>query len=271
MRIDIITIFPQMFSEVFRWGIVGRATQAGLVQIRVHDLRGWTKDRHRTTDDTPYGGGPGMVMRVEPLVSAVESVGEADLPAAARRVVLLAPRGAPLTQERVSRLAAAGQLILVPGRYEGMDERVAEATGGEEISIGDYVLSGGEIPAMVVVDAVVRLLPGAISHPDSAREDSFSHGLLDYPHYTRPAEFRGLKVPEVLLSGNHASIRRWRRAQALLTTLTRRPDLLAAAPIDDEDRELLSRLARPDAGNQDGEELGVGGQTKTTPGERHTR
>jgi tRNA (guanine37-N1)-methyltransferase len=267
MRIDIVSIFPQMFAEVFRWGIVARARAAGLADIRVHDLRGWTKDRHRTTDDAPYGGGPGMVMRVEPLVEAIEAVAVPE--AATRSVILLSPRGAPLTQAMVGRLASTAQLILVPGRYEGVDERVAQVTGAEEVSIGDYVLSGGEIPAMVVVDAVVRLLPGAISDPDSAREDSFSRGLLDYPHYTRPADFRGLPVPEVLLSGNHAAIRRWRRQQALATTLARRPELLAQARLDEEERELLARLVHPEEGDRMEDELSVGGRSVSTPGERH--
>jgi tRNA (guanine37-N1)-methyltransferase len=225
MRIDVVTIFPEMFREVFEFGIVHRAREAGLVAIQVHDLRAWTKDRHRTTDDAPYGGGPGMVMKVEPLVSAVEAVagmGES----APHKLVLLSPRGVPLDQPKVEQLSEEQHLILVAGRYEGVDERFVETTGAEEISIGDYVLSGGEIPAMVVIDAVVRLLPGAISDPRSAAEDSFSRGVLDHPHYTRPAEFRGLRVPEVLLSGDHAAVREWRESRALEDTRSRRPELL---------------------------------------------
>jgi len=225
MRIDVVTIFPDMFREVFDFGIVRRAREAGVVAVQVHDLRSWTHDRHRTTDDAPYGGGPGMVMKVEPLVEACEAIagmGEGGSP----RLVLLSPRGAPLDQAKVQELSAEEHLVLVAGRYEGVDERFVEITGAEEISIGDYVLSGGEIPAMVVIDAVVRLLPGAISDPQSAEEDSFSRGVLDYPHYTRPAEFRGSRVPQVLLSGDHAAVREWRRSRALEDTRSRRPELL---------------------------------------------
>jgi tRNA (guanine37-N1)-methyltransferase len=220
MRIDIITIFPAMFGGVFDFGIVRRARAAGLVSVQARDLRDFTEDRHRTTDDAPYGGGPGMVMKVEPLVAAVESI---RTPAA--RVVLLSPRGRPLDQGRVQELAASSHLVLVAGRYEGVDQRFVEATGAEEVSIGDYVLSGGEIPAMVLVDAVVRLLPGAISDPQSAAEDSFRGGMLDHPQYTRPAEFRGLRVPEVLLSGDHGAVSEWRRKKAAEDTRARRPDL----------------------------------------------
>lgn len=221
MRLDIITIFPEMFREVFDFGIVRRARERNLVDVRVHDLRDFTTDKHRSTDDAPYGGGPGMVMKVEPLVAAVEAIATDDA-----RIVLLSPRGAPLLQDKVQELSTVEQLVLVAGRYEGVDERFVLATGAEELSIGDYVLSGGEIPAMVVVDALVRLLPGAISDPKSAEQDSFSHGMLDYPHYTRPDEFRGFSVPEVLLSGNHAAIRRWRDQKALTDTEARRPELL---------------------------------------------
>ncbi len=221
MRIDIITIFPEMFREVFDFGIVRRAREANLVDVHVHDLRDFTTDKHRSTDDAPYGGGPGMVMKVEPLVSAVEAIAAAE-----GRLVLLSPRGAPLSQDKVKELSTVEQLVLVAGRYEGVDERFVVATGAEELSIGDYVLSGGEIPAMVVVDALVRLLPGAISDPESAEQDSFSHGVLDCPDYTRPEEFRGLRVPEVLLSGNHAAIQKWRQQQALTDTAVRRPELL---------------------------------------------
>ena len=221
MRIDIITIFPEMFREVFDFGIVRRAREAKLVDVQVHDLRDFTTDKHRSTDDASYGGGPGMVMKVEPLVRAVEAIATDD-----SRLVLLSPRGAPLRQDKVKELSTLEQLVLVAGRYEGVDERFLVATGAEELSIGDYVLSGGEIPAMVVVDALVRLLPGAISDPESAEQDSFSQGMLDYPHYTRPEEFRGFSVPEVLLSGNHAAIQQWRQKQALIDTEVRRPELL---------------------------------------------
>lgn len=224
MRIDIITIFPELFRGVFEFGILRRASEAGIVEIGVRDLRLFASDRHRTTDDAPYGGGPGMVMKVEPLVSAVESIQDEDDSRA--RLILMSPRGASLEQRKVEELSGCEHLILVAGRYEGVDERFIEITGAEEISIGDYVLSGGEIPAMVLVDAVVRLLPGAISDPRSAAEDSFSEGILDYPHYTRPREFRGLSVPEVLVSGNHDAVREWRKKRAFTDTLTRRPELV---------------------------------------------
>ena len=210
-----------MFREVFDFGIVRRAREGNLVEVHVHDLRDFTTGKHRSTDDAPYGGGPGMVMKVEPLVSAVEAIATDD-----GRLILLSPRGAPLRQDKLKELSTVEQLVLVAGRYEGVDERFIFATGAEELSIGDYVLSGGEIPAMVVVDALVRLLPGAISDPESAEQDSFSQGMLDYPHYTRPEEFRGFSVPEVLLSGNHAAIQQWRQQQALTDTEVRRPELL---------------------------------------------
>ena len=226
MQIDIVTIFPDMFREVFDFGIVRRARERSLVDVRVHDLRDWTSDNHRTTDDAPYGGGPGMVMKIEPLVSAVEEIANGNA-----RVVLLAPRGKPLRQSKLKELAEVEQVVLVAGRYEGVDERFVLATNAEEISIGDYVLSGGEIPAMVVVDALVRLVPRALADPKSAEQDSFSHGILDYPHYTRPEDFRGLRVPEVLLSGNHAAIDEWRHQRALSDTEARRPELLTTQKI----------------------------------------
>jgi tRNA (guanine37-N1)-methyltransferase len=224
MQIDVVTIFPDMFREVLEFGIVRRAREAGLLTVRAHDLRSWTRDRHRSTDDAPYGGGPGMVMKVEPLVEAVEALSSG--PVGNDRLVLLSPRGIPLDQPKVQELAEEEHLILVAGRYEGVDQRFVELTGAEEISIGDYVLSGGEIPAMVVIDGVSRLLPGAISDPKSAEEDSFSRGVLDYPHYTRPAEYRGARVPEVLLSGDHAAVREWRESRALEDTKLRRPELV---------------------------------------------
>ncbi|MFQ5789305.1 MAG: tRNA (guanosine(37)-N1)-methyltransferase TrmD [Acidobacteriota bacterium] len=241
MRIDIITIFPELFRQVFEFGIIRRAREKRLVDIYTHDLRRWTHDRHRTTDDAPYGGGPGMVMKVDLLVEAVEEVSGKDCRDEDRVVLLLSPRGEMLRQAKVREWTRTRQLVLVAGRYEGVDERFAELTGAQEVSIGDYVLSGGEIPAMVVVDAVARLLPGAISDPESARQDSFSRGLLDHPHYTRPAEFRGLRVPDVLLSGNHAAIRRWRKEQAVRTTRARRPELLGEAVMDQEERSLLEQ------------------------------
>ena len=227
MRIDIVTIFPEMFRDVFEFGILRRARERGIVDLSAHDLRKWTTDRHRTTDDSPYGGGPGMVMKIEPLVAAVEELAaESGIDGSKRRIILLSPRGEPLSQPKVRHLATAEHVVLVAGRYEGVDERFVAATGSEEISIGDYVLSGGEIPAMVVADALVRLLPGALADPVSAQQDSFSDSVLDYPHYTRPAVFRGLRVPEVLLSGNHAAVDAWREKRALDDTRARRPELL---------------------------------------------
>ena len=221
MRIDILTIFPGMFESPLRESLLGRAIERGIVDIRVHDIRDATTDKHRQVDDEPYGGGPGMVMKPEPIFSAVESLAEG-----AKRVLLLSPAGRRLEQAWVRELAAEPWLVLVCGRYEGVDERVALGLPAEEVSVGDYVLSGGEVPALVVVEAVTRLVPGVIGKEESHEQDSFQDGLLDHPHYTRPAEFRGLTVPEVLLSGNHAEIERWRREAALEKTRRMRPDLL---------------------------------------------
>jgi tRNA (guanine37-N1)-methyltransferase len=221
VRIDILTIFPGMFESPLRESLLGRAIERGIVDIRVHDIRDATTDKHRQVDDEPYGGGPGMVMKPEPIFSAVESLAEG-----AKRVLLLSPAGRRLEQAWVRELAAEPWLVLVCGRYEGVDERVALGLPAEEVSVGDYVLSGGEVPALVVVEAVTRLVPGVIGKEESHEQDSFQDGLLDHPHYTRPAEFRGLTVPEVLLSGNHAEIERWRREAALEKTRRMRPDLL---------------------------------------------
>jgi tRNA (guanine37-N1)-methyltransferase len=221
VRIDILTIFPGMFESPLRESLLGRAIERGIVDIRVHDIRDATTDKHRQVDDESYGGGPGMVMKPEPIFSAVESLGEG-----AKRVLLLSPAGRRLDQAWVRELAAEPWLVLVCGRYEGVDERVALGLPAEEVSVGDYVLSGGEVPALVIVEAVTRLVPGVIGKEESHEQDSFQDGLLDHPHYTRPAEFRGLTVPEVLLSGNHAEIKRWRRKAALEKTRRMRPDLL---------------------------------------------
>ncbi len=230
MRIDIVTIFPEMFRDVFEFGILSRARDRGIVDLSAHDLRKWTTDRHRTTDDSPYGGGPGMVMKIEPLVAAVEELAaKSGIDSSKRRIILLSPRGEPLSQPKIRLLSAAEHVVLVSGRYEGVDERFVVATGAEEISIGDYVLSGGEIPAMVMADALVRLLPGALADPASAQHDSFSDSVLDHPHYTRPALFRGLRVPEVLLSGDHAAVDAWREQRALDDTRARRPELLQSS------------------------------------------
>ena len=230
LRIDIITIFPEFFRDVIDYGIVKRARTAGLVEINSHDLRQWANDKHRTVDDRPFGGGDGMVLKPEPIFAAVETLTGAskreEYPENTR-VVLLSPQGKVFSQESAQTLAdKTTRLVLLCGRYEGVDERVAGALVTDEISIGDYVLSGGEPAALVMVDAVVRLLPGALGSDTSAVFESFSEGLLDYPHYTRPPEFRGMKVPDVLLSGNHADIERWRREAALSKTRRNCPDLL---------------------------------------------
>lgn len=237
MRIDILTIFPAMFRGPFDESIVKRAADKGLVEIQIHDIRDHATDRHRTVDDYPHGGGPGMVMKPEPLFAAVEDVrGQAT---GQGPVILLTPQGRLLNQEIAEELARQERLILVCGHYEGVDERVHEHLATDEISIGDYVLSGGELAAMVLVDAVVRQIPGVLGSPLATAEDSFAQGLLEYPQYTRPAEFRGLKVPEVLLSGDHGEIARWRRRQSLLRTARRRPDLLAGADLTEEERQWL--------------------------------
>ena len=239
MDIHVITIFPEMFPAALSAGIVGRAQDAGLVRVQVHDLRSHTHDRHRTVDDAPYGGGPGMVMQPGPLFEAVESL---RLPPGSP-VVLLSPQGKRLTQAGAQRLAAATALVLLCGRYEGVDERVGEHLATEELSIGDYVLSGGELPALVVVDAVVRLLPGVLGHGEAAiQDDTHTSGLVQHPQYTRPATFREWQVPGVLLSGDHAQVARWRRHEALRRTLERRPDLLAQASLSEADVEELRRL-----------------------------
>lgn len=231
MRFDIITIFPEIFRGVFEFGIIRRAVEAGLIELQIHDLRDFTYDRHHQVDDRPFGGGAGMVMKPEPLFRAVEALTHK---ATEIRVVLLSPQGRLFKQQVAKDFAEIERLLLICGRYEGIDERVVENLVTDEISIGDYVLSGGEIPAMVVVDAVTRLLPGALGCHESAEQDSFSNGLLDYPHYTRPAEYRGLKVPDVLLGGHHAEIDKWRREKALEKTRKSRPDLLAEKAKRDE-------------------------------------
>jgi tRNA (guanine37-N1)-methyltransferase len=218
---------------------VRRAIDRGLVDVRVHDLRDYTTDRHRSVDDVSYGGGPGMVFKPEPLFSAVDAL-RAD--GAIDAVILTSPQGRRFTQREAERLAGLTRVVLLCGRYEGVDDRVRSELATEELSIGDYVLSGGELAALVIVDAVVRLLPGAVGDEASVEVDSFSRGLLDYPHFTRPAEFRGLRVPDVLLSGHHADIRRWRKRESLARTLALRPDLLPAAELDDEEREILRAL-----------------------------
>jgi len=230
MKIDVLTIFPEFFGQVFDFGIIRRAKLAGIVEVNVHDIREFTTDKHRMVDDRPFGGGDGMVLKAEPIFSAIEQLlgtsGKSAYPEGTR-VILLTPQGRPLKQPIAKELADdAKHLVLICGRYEGVDERVNEALVTDEISIGDYVLSGGEPAAIVLVDTIVRLLPEALGSETSAENDSFSNGLLDCPHYTRPAEFRGMKVPEVLLNGNHAEIEKWRRQKALEKTREIRRDLL---------------------------------------------
>jgi tRNA (guanine37-N1)-methyltransferase len=266
MRFDIITIFPGFFDSPLEYGILRRARNAGLVTVAAHDLRSFTHDRHRTVDDRPFGGGEGMVLKAEPIFDAVESLQvtpKAERDTQKETVILLSAQGRPFTQAVAQELATMERVVILCGRYEGIDERVNELLCDREISIGDYVLSGGELAAAVIVDAVVRLLPGALGNPDSSRFESFgaeeageevggadgpprstygAGGLLDYPHYTRPAEFRGVSIPDALLGGNHEVIRQWRRRMALRKTLRNRPDLLEKMPISDEDREILDEL-----------------------------
>ncbi|MGH9516284.1 MAG: tRNA (guanosine(37)-N1)-methyltransferase TrmD [Terriglobales bacterium] len=276
MQIDIVTIFPEFFRGPLDFGIIRRAREAGLVKIEVHDLRAFTRDRHRTVDDRPFGGGEGMVLKPEPIFECVEQfklVPREERAAAKQSGVLLSAQGRRFDQKLASELAELERLVLICGRYEGVDERVGTHLADREISIGDYVLSGGEMGAAVIIDAVTRLIPGAVGNEASTRQESFvagvefgggnlagegarptlsrptradstcgSGGLLDYPHYTRPAEFRGVKVPEVLLNGNHDDIRRWRRRSALEKTLHNRPDLLDNAQLSDEDRELIAEI-----------------------------
>jgi tRNA (guanine37-N1)-methyltransferase len=235
MRFDVVTIFPRMFDAPLAEGVVGRGIQAGLVDVAVHDLRDFTIDRHRVVDDVPYGGGPGMVLKPEPLFKAVDHIrATRGTPGA---VVLTSPQGRVLTQAAAARLAALEHVVVLCGRYEGVDERVRQHVATEEISIGDYVLSGGELAAMVIIDVVSRLVPGVVGDERSVSEDSFTRGLLDHPHYTRPAEYRGWAVPEVLLSGHHREIERWRRREALRRTMERRPEILTAAALDETERD----------------------------------
>lgn len=241
MRIEILTTFPRIVEAVVGESILGRARERGIVEIEAVNLRDFTKDRHKTTDDAPYGGGPGMVMKCEPVFGAVEAL--ASRARAGRpKVILMTPQGRRFDQKIAEELAAESHLILVCGRYEGVDERIREHLVEDEISIGDYVLTGGELAALVVADAVSRLVPGVLGAEESPVSESFSSGLLEYPQYTRPVEFRGYEAPEVLLSGNHADIEKWRRREALRRTLDRRPDLLESAPLTEEDRRILDEL-----------------------------
>jgi tRNA (guanine37-N1)-methyltransferase len=244
LQIDVVTIFPDLIRGALPYGVLGLALERGLLEVRAHNLRDWTTDAHRTTDDYPFGGGAGMVMKPEPLVAAVAALRERQLPDAP--VILLSPQGATLTQARVQELAQRSGWIVLCGRYEGVDERVRELVVTDEVSIGDYVLSGGELAALVLIEAAARVLPGALGNEASALDESFSAGLVEYPQYTRPREWRGLAVPEVLLAGRHEEVRRWRRTQALRRTRERRPDLLATLALTAEDRELLVELEEED-------------------------
>jgi len=236
-RIDVLTLFPELVAPFLEGSLLGAARRRGCLDVRVRDLRDFATDRHRTVDDAPYGGGDGMVLMCEPVVAAIEATVQAG-----GHVYLMSPRGRLLDQTLVADLARAPQIVLVCGRYAGFDERIAQETGAEELSIGDYVLSGGELAALVVVEAISRLVPGVLGNPDSAERDSFAGGLLEHPLYTRPAVFRGRGVPEILLSGNHAAVERWRRAEALRRTLRSRPGLLDSAELSSEDRELLEEM-----------------------------
>lgn len=227
LRIDVITIFPGLFEPFRSTGVLGSACERGLVAIEAHDLRRWTQDRHRTVDDIPYGGGPGMVMKPEPLVAAIEALAGAKGPARHARVALMTPQGTPFSGARAKELAGVEQFVLVCGRYEGVDQRVIDLAVDEEISIGDFVLAGGEVAAMAVIEAVSRFVPLVLGNPESTASESFEQGRLEGPQYTRPVEFRGLVVPEVLRSGDHAKIARWRAQQGQTRTESRRPDLLA--------------------------------------------
>ena len=244
MKFDVVTIFPPMIQAVTSTGVLGRAVSQGVLDVAVHDLRDFTDDRHRSVDDVPYGGGPGMVLKLEPFVRALACIHrDRGEPSA---VVLTSPQGAAFTHREAVRLSALDHVVLLCGRYEGVDERVREHLATEELSIGDYVLSGGELPACVILDAVARQVPGVVGDRGSVRGDSFVRRLLDHPHYTRPAELDEGCVPEILTSGNHAAIRRWRKREALRRTRERRPDLLADASLDDEERAILRELDQAD-------------------------
>jgi tRNA (guanine37-N1)-methyltransferase len=241
LSVDVVTIFPRMVEAPLAEGIVQRARDKGLVDLHVHDLRDFSEDKHRNVDDAPFGGGPGMVMKAEPFLRALAHV-RAAAPAASEAVVVLSPRGRRFDQRTAERFARLDRLVLFCGRYEGIDERVVEAAGAEELSLGDFVLTGGEVAALAVVEAAVRLLPGALGDSESAEADSFADGLLDHPHFTRPADVDGRPVPEVLLSGDHARIRRWRRKESLRATRQRRPDLLERAALSAADQALLREI-----------------------------
>ena len=252
LRIDFVTIFPKMFEPLIAEGVIARGIKAGLLDIRVWDLREFATDKHRSTDDEAYGGGPGMVMLAEPVLRCVDGIRDSGFGIQDRKnpesrianpaIIMTTPQGIPFTQSKAKELANKQWLTILCGRYEGFDERIREALHPDEISIGDFVVSGGELPAMLIADATARMIEGVVGNSGSVEEDSFYRGLLDYPHYTRPEELRGMRVPEVLLSGHHEKIRRWRREQSLRRTLENRRDLLENAELDDEAREILRRI-----------------------------
>ncbi|MBW2060854.1 MAG: tRNA (guanosine(37)-N1)-methyltransferase TrmD [Deltaproteobacteria bacterium] len=242
MHFDVVTLFPHLFESFLRESLMGKALDKGIFEVRLIDIRDFTTDRHRTADDRPYGGGPGMVLMPEPLAKAIHFAMETRPAGVKRRVILLNPVGFSFKQGKAKEYAALDHLILVCGRYEGVDDRIAKTLIDEEISLGDFILSGGEVPAMAVIEAVVRLLPGVVGTAESVEDETFSHGLLEYPQYTRPRVFQDLTVPEVLLSGDHEAIRKWRRQESLKRTLKRRPDMLAQAELTDSDREYLDQF-----------------------------
>ncbi|MDQ0417347.1 tRNA (guanine37-N1)-methyltransferase [Croceifilum oryzae] len=240
IRFDVLTLFPEMFHGFLSTSIIRKAHEKGLIETNVTNFRQFATDKHQTVDDTPYGGGGGMVLKPQPLFDAVDHL----LQDASERppILLMSPQGAPFTQKKAEELAGHSHLMFLCGHYEGFDERIRQNLVTDEISVGDFVLTGGELPAMVIIDSVSRLIPGVLGNHDSAAMDSFSNGLLEYPHYTRPSEFRGMEVPEILLSGHHANMEKWRREQSLERTWTRRPDLLKSAPLTEEDRKFLRML-----------------------------
>ncbi len=239
IRIDLITVFPEMISNVVQFGVIGRAQSKDLIKIEVHNLRDFAHDRHRSVDDYCYGGGAGMLMKPEPIFESIESI---NYDSDSKKIILLSPQGKLFNQELAKQLSLSDHLIIICGRYKGVDERVCQSLITDEISIGDYVLSGGEIPALVIVDAVARLIPGVLGNYESAHEDSFSDGLLDCPHYTRPAEYRGMRVPDVLLSGDPKKISKWQREQAIIRTLKKRPDLLKPDTLSNDELEFLKTI-----------------------------
>lgn len=253
LRIDVVTIFPAMFDAILDEGIIAKAVGDGILAVRVWDLRDYATDKHRSTDDEAYGGGHGMVMLAEPLFRCFDAILESGREGERPHVVMMSPQGEVFSHGSAQRLSTRGWVVILCGRYEGFDERVREAIVDEELSIGDYVVTGGELPAMVVIDAVGRMIEGVVGDRNSVEEDSFYNGLLDHPHYTRPVELRGIRVPEVLLSGHHEKIRKWRKEQALRATLAKRPDLLESAVLDDEARKMLKAIREEQAGAADGE------------------